>query len=320
MVNAVQVLTNKLWEEAKPYISVVTPVYNRHNILPRALSSVKKQKYKNFEYIIVNDGSTENLDDIVLPFMENVDFPVKYLKKNNGGVHSARNMGIDHARGYLITWLDSDDEFVPDTLKTFVSLWNSIPEIKKPDFYQISARCMNQDGIEGVKFPDNINLLSREEAYKVYHTGKSENLVANLTSVMKENKWPEPEGIKFVAENVVWLRLEREYSTLFTNEVLRIYHTEGTDHIYSSKKKKDIQYLKDSAWIASHVLNHWSIFGDSPIYYSEVLFKYLVFYFILKRKSQSVYGLKSRTAKFFSVLFFLPSWLGSFVYETRKMK
>ena len=157
MVNAVQVLTNKLWEKAKPYISVVTPVYNRHNILPRALSSVKNQIYKNFEYIIVNDGSTENLDDIVLPFMENVDFPVKYLKKNNGGVHSARNMGIDHARGYLITWLDSDDEFVPDTLKTFVFLWNSIPEIKKPDFYQISARCMNQDGIEGVRFPDNIN-------------------------------------------------------------------------------------------------------------------------------------------------------------------
>ncbi len=311
---------NKAWENAAPFISVVTPVYNRQDILPRALDSIEKQTYRNFEYIIVNDGSEQNLDDVVLPFMEKAAFPVLYLKKPNGGVHTARNLGIDHARGFLITWLDSDDEFVPDTLKVFVNLWNTIPEEKKPEYYQISARCKNQEGVEGVRFPDNINSLSREESYRVYHREKSENLVANLTSVMKQNKWPEPEGIKFVAENVVWLELEQKYRTLFTNEVLRIYHTEGTDHIYCRDKKKNLQYVKDSEWIFSYVLNHWGVFGDTAKYFCEVLFKYLVFRSILRRRALHVNRLNSGTARFFSVLFFLPCWLGSFVYERRKME
>lgn len=314
------IFKNKAWENATPFISVVTPVYNRHDILPRALKSVEQQTYGNFEYIIVNDGSTENLDDVVIPFMEGAAFPVLYLKKNNGGVHSARNLGIDHARGVLITWLDSDDEFVPDTLKVFVNLWNSIPEDKKPEYYQISARCKNQEGVEGVRFPENINSLPKEEAYRVYHREKSENLVANLTSVMKQNKWPEPEGIRFVAENIVWLKLEQKYRTLFTNEILRIYHTEGTDHIYCRDKKKSLQYVKDSEWIFSYVLNHWSVYGGSVKYFCEVLFKYLVFRSILKRKGLHVYGLSSGTAKFFSVFFFLPCLIGSLVYERRKME
>lgn len=319
MKNDCRVYSNKAWKDSSPVISVVTPVFNRRDILPRALSSIESQTFRCFEYILVNDGSTENLDDVVLPFMEKADFPMLYLKKQNGGVHTARNMGIDYSRGRLITWLDSDDEFVPTTLEVFVKLWDSIPEEARSEYYQIAARCRSQTGEEGTVFPANINSLSKRESYKVYHTNKTENLTCNVTSVMKKNKWPEPEGVKFVSENIIWLRLEKQYRTLFSNEVLRIYHTEGTDHIFCKEKKKNIQYVKDSAWNFAHMLNTWREFDETPKYFVECTYKYLVFSGILRRRHMRGFRLENSIARLLCIFLYFPALLGSFVYVRRKM-
>lgn len=319
MKNECGVFKNKAWKGSKPVISVITPVYNRHDILPRALNSIDSQSFRSFEYIIVNDGSTEDLDDVVIPFMEKADYPVVYLKKPNGGVHTARNLGIDYARGLLITWLDSDDELVPSALEVFVSLWYSIPEEKRNGYYQISSRCRSQKGEEGTLFPEDINSLGIRDSYKVYHRNKTENLTCNLASVMKENKWPEPEGIKFVSENILWLRLEKKYRTLFTNEVLRIYHTEGTDHIFCKDRKKDIQYVKDSAWNFSHMLNTWREFDETPRYFVECTYKYLVFSVILRRRHEKNYRLENPVARLLAAVLYLPALLSSVVYVRRKM-
>ena len=322
MKGGMDITINKNWESAKPFFTVVTPVFNRHDILPRALESIKKQSFRDFEYIIVNDGSTENLDDIVIPFMDEADIPVMYIKKPNGGVHTARNAGIEEARGFLITWLDSDDEFIPDTLCVFKTIWENIPSDSVGEYYQISSRCKEYCGKEGVPFPAGINELSLAKSYKVYHKRKSENLVANRTSVMKENKWPEPEGITFVPENNIWLKLEKKYRTWFTNEILRIYHTEGTDHIFNSKKKKDVQYVRNSLWGFASQLNDWDLIEKPSVFFDDV-FKYAVFRKVLKHfeplPSDGRYDLNKSIVKVLVVLLGLPAWLAAFIYIKKKM-
>ena len=89
-------------------ISVIIPVYNAENYLEQCLNSIKNQTYKNFEVIIVNDGSKDNTEVICKRFSED-DSRFRYFTKSNGGVSSARNFGLDNANGHYITFIDGDD-------------------------------------------------------------------------------------------------------------------------------------------------------------------------------------------------------------------
>ena len=149
-------------------ITVLTPVFNRKMELKRCMDSVKEQTFRNFEYIIVNDGSTENIDDMINEFMDAVSFPVMYIKKDNGGVHTARNLGIQYARGEMLAMIDSDDELIPYALETFISIWKSIPD--KSKFCQVRCCCQDQNGnLVGDSFPENINSVSWKIRKKICH-------------------------------------------------------------------------------------------------------------------------------------------------------
>nr|MBP7323737.1 glycosyltransferase family 2 protein [Deltaproteobacteria bacterium] len=88
----------------EPLVSAIIPTYNRQHFLREAIESVLQQDYSHYELIIVDDGSTDATRDLVAAY------PVaQYLHQKNQGVSAARNRGIAHARGSLITFLDSDD-------------------------------------------------------------------------------------------------------------------------------------------------------------------------------------------------------------------
>ena len=88
-------------------VSVVIPTFNREVLIQRALHSVIKQQNVRTEIIVVDDGSTDNTEQVIREKFKSV----KYLKKNNAGVSSARNVGIKNANGNFIALLDSDDEW-----------------------------------------------------------------------------------------------------------------------------------------------------------------------------------------------------------------
>jgi glycosyltransferase involved in cell wall biosynthesis len=110
-------------------ISVIIPTYNRANLIEKAIKSVLKQTYQDFEIIIVDDGSTDNTEEIIRGFK---DKRVKYIKKykKNRGISVARNIGIKIARGKYIAFLDSDDEWFPEKLnKQIKILQDGSPEL-----------------------------------------------------------------------------------------------------------------------------------------------------------------------------------------------
>jgi glycosyltransferase involved in cell wall biosynthesis len=96
--------------------SIIIPSFNRAHILPQALNSVLKQTYTNWELLLVDDGSTDTTETIISEFQEE---RIHYLKKQNGGVCSARNYGVPHAKGDYIVFLDSDDSVSENWLHNF---------------------------------------------------------------------------------------------------------------------------------------------------------------------------------------------------------
>lgn len=100
----------------QPLFSIIIPSYNRGNILPQAITSVLNQTYSNWELVIVDDGSTDNTSILMNNF---IDIRINYLKKENGGVCSARNYGVNFSKGEYLVFLDSDDFVSKDWLQHF---------------------------------------------------------------------------------------------------------------------------------------------------------------------------------------------------------
>jgi glycosyltransferase involved in cell wall biosynthesis len=103
-------------------VSVVIPMYNAQNDILRCLTSVLNQTYKNLEVIVVNDGSKDNSEVLVNEFINKYpELKVTLINKPNGGVSSARNVGLKLAKGKLIALLDSDDDWYPNKIETQIN-------------------------------------------------------------------------------------------------------------------------------------------------------------------------------------------------------
>ena len=110
-----------------PSVSVIIPTYNRGNLVGRSIQSILNQTYKDFELIIVDDGSIDNTEDIIKEFQKK-DERIKYIRyeKNKGGA-AARNTGIKNAKGKYIAFLDSDDEWLPEKLEKQIKTMKDLP-------------------------------------------------------------------------------------------------------------------------------------------------------------------------------------------------
>lgn len=151
-------------------ISIVVPIYNVENYLCKCINSIINQTYKNIEIILVNDGSTDNCLEICKKYKKN-DKRIKIINKDNGGLSSARNAGIDVARGKYIAFIDSDDYIDKDMI---LVLYNLI----KKDKINISI-CNRFHYYEYEK--------NKNKMYKPYCKNKSSNTIKmNKKEALKE--------------------------------------------------------------------------------------------------------------------------------------
>lgn len=104
-------------------ISVIVPVYNTEKYLDRCIQSILAQTYTDFELLLVDDGSTDSSGAICDKYAEQ-DSRVRVFHKENGGVSSARNMGLDNVRGEYVGFVDADDYVLPEFLSNFISIYN----------------------------------------------------------------------------------------------------------------------------------------------------------------------------------------------------
>ena len=174
-----------------PIISIIVPVYNVEEYLQRCIDSILNQSFKNFELILVNDGSTDNSLKICKEYLLN-DPRVKIINKENGGLSSARNAGINIAKGRYIGFVDSDDWINKEMYKILYELCEkNNSDIAECRYTVTTGNEMNLDNSSNL-----ITILNNEEAIKSLYTNTSYGSVVSWNKLyrcelFKDIKFPE---------------------------------------------------------------------------------------------------------------------------------
>lgn len=207
------------------YFSICVPTYNRKHTLFRTLDSIKNQSFDSYEVLIVDDGSSDGTQEAVIEYIKVNDLSDKYryFYKENGGKHTALNIGLENAKGKFFIIFDSDDWFVDDGLAL---MHKYCAQIENDDsFSGIMGRSINSKTNKMIG--DLFDLTNPVSSYFEYHfvlpfkMDINDCLEANKTEVVKKYRFPEPEHTKFVNEAWLFDQVGVEYKLLLTNDVFR---------------------------------------------------------------------------------------------------
>lgn len=203
--------------------SVFTPTYNRAHTLPRVYAALKAQTYHDFEWLIVDDGSTDGTGDLVKGWQKENAIAIHYVYQPNSGKHMAVNKGVEEAQGELFVFLDSDDACVPEALERFKYHWDAIPPEKKAQFSAISSLAQDAEGkVIGSRFPfDPTDSDPLEIRLKYHVTGEKWGF--HRTDILKQYPNPCFGQEKMLPESLLWNRIALRYKTRYINEPLEIY-------------------------------------------------------------------------------------------------
>ena len=146
--------------------TVFTPTYNRAYSLPRVYESLKRQTFRDFEWLIIDDGSTDNTKKIIQKWQKDNQISIRYYWQENSHKKIAFNSAVNKAHGELFLTLDSDDEALPDALKIFYHTWHNIHDNERVNFSAVTALCIDNAGnIIGDQFPSDIFDSNSLETY-----------------------------------------------------------------------------------------------------------------------------------------------------------
>ena len=234
--------------------TVFTPTYNRAHLIHRVYESLEKQTFKDFEWLIVDDGSKDNTKEIIEEFKNKANFPIKYIYQENGGKHRAFNRGVREAKGKFFLTADSDDRFLENALEILKYYWDLIPKEEKNNFSAVTGLCIDQYGnIIGDKYPSDIFDSNSFETTFIYKI-KGEKWGFQRTEVLKKYPFKEFEGEKFIAESSVWFEISKYYKTRYINKPLRIYEI-NDDSLSSNTVKLRINNPKGTIYTYSQDFN-----------------------------------------------------------------
>ena len=207
-----------------PFISILTPTYNRGKLLLPLYESLKNLTFEDFEWLIVDDGSEDDTEQYALSWIsyniQKAEFPIRYIKKSNGGKHTAINRGVREANGELILILDSDDTLPADSLATIAHYYEQCKGYK--DCAGVCGLMAHHDGqLIGTGFPKE----PMYESALQFRYAEEGNVTGDLlevykTSVMREFPFPEIENEKFCPESLVWNRIANKYKLFCFNKVI----------------------------------------------------------------------------------------------------
>lgn len=225
-------------------ITVFTPTYNRAYILPQLYESLQQQTCKDFEWLIVDDGSSDNTAGIVQQWILEADFIIRYVQQENGGKHRAINRGAKEANGELFFIVDSDDKLTPNAIERILADYESIATNEAfagvcglrafPDGSRIGGECDF-----GILDTNPLDL-------RIKHKIKGDMAEVVRTSVMRQFPFPDIQGERFCAESLIWDRISEKYIFRYFYEKIYIceYLTDGLTASMTRIRKNSPQYAK----------------------------------------------------------------------------
>ncbi|MBR5521034.1 MAG: glycosyltransferase family 2 protein [Oscillospiraceae bacterium] len=249
-----------------PFITIFTPTYNRAYTLPALYDSLRKQTDMDFEWLVVDDGSTDNTEDLFRQWVtEEKNFDITYFKTPNGGKQRAINEGVKNASGRYFWIVDSDDMLVPQSVEICAKWLRTIDN--EPDIIGVSGTIITKDGqLLGETFErEYVDATSLERDKYNIKGDKSEIF---RTDVLKQFPFPSFAGEKFVPEALVWNRIAMAgYKLRWFNEA--VYIAEYLPDGYSRNVDKNLisnwkgysLYVKEVVASSMPLRNKILIFG-----------------------------------------------------------
>ena len=226
--------------KTEEFITVFTPTFNRADLLKKCYESLLNQNYKNFEWLIIDDGSIDDTEESVKEFVQTEKINIRYFYKENGGKHSAINLGVNKANSNIFFLLDSDDVLSENSLELINQNWKNV---ESEQFCGITGLSKYRDGtIIGDRFLQDNWEVSFADIYLKYGL-KGDKAVCFKTEILKQYPFPDKENIRFVFEAVVWHEMAKKYDVLALNEILQIVEYQDSGVSNSSYENWYIQSL-----------------------------------------------------------------------------
>ena len=205
------------------FLTIFTPMYNRVYILPRLYESLCKQTMKDFEWLVVDDGSTDDTSRFITNCIEENKIIIKYYHKKNGGKASAYNLATKHACGELFLCVDSDDYLVNNAVERVEALWktdrNKVHNEKKVIGQIYFRQHINQTPI--TKCSGSVEFSTLLNFYR-QHGLRGDTMLVYKTAIVSKHSFPEYEGEKFIPEAFIYDQYDEEGVLHIYREVLYI--------------------------------------------------------------------------------------------------
>lgn len=230
-------------------ITIFTPTYNRANLIYRAYECLLNQTDKRFVWILVNDGSKDNTDEIAKEILEKNELPMLFISKPNGGKHSAFEAVFNEARSEYFMCMDDDDIYFPEAISTYLSEWDRIKqEDELEKIGAIRTITQEEDGsiVSGKVFDNSLfgkridqttlesNYVKHEfyENWTCYRTGALRSV-----DLFPKDYWMHDQH-KFFSEGIWQGRFARKYQCRYYHVVLREYRHDTETSITRSNKNR----------------------------------------------------------------------------------
>ena len=203
------------------YTTVFTPTYNRCDLIVNLYQSLLVQSEKNFEWLVVDDGSTDGTEKYFSELLSKQQpFPIRYLRRENGGKHRAVNLGVQNAKGELFFIVDSDDTLLPNAIKKINQWVESLDNSHK--WCGIAGlRGFTENNVIGQH--SSVNFVDAKNTERRKYNLLGDKAEAYFTEILKKYPFPEIPGEKFISEEIVWNAIARDgYYIRWFNEIIYI--------------------------------------------------------------------------------------------------
>lgn len=212
----------------KPILTIFTPTYNRAHTLGRTYESLCRQTCKDFEWLVVDDGSTDGTGDLVAGWIAEGKISIRYIYQENQGMHGAHNTAYENIDTELNTCIDSDDWMPDDAVEKIITFWREKGNDKYAGMVGLDAS--SAGGLVGNEFPEGLTSTTLSGYYNHLHGTGDKKLVYRTEVVKKYPPYPIFPGERYVGLGSLYLMIDQDYELLVMNEPLVVveYQDDGS--------------------------------------------------------------------------------------------
>lgn len=228
-------------------ITVLTTVFNRANLIKRLYDSLIEQTANNFEWLIIDDGSTDNIKDVIDGFTKENKLTIRYFFQENGGKHRALNNGISRITSDMTFIVDSDDYLTEDAIETITEYYNKYKNRKDICGFSFLRKFENGK-INGPEY-DKQEFTSDYITYRLNKHNWGDKAEVYFTNILKKYPFIEIEGEKFLVESYVWVKMALDYNTVYINKAIYVgeYQEDGlTKNVLLRRYESPLGMVEDS--------------------------------------------------------------------------